>query len=196
MNKKSKTHSCFTISVDCLICMLLVFLHVIVWYYKHLHYCYTGVSSLILFCFSQFFEYQYFVYVFFLRQEPLVIYLLIHRARLLDDCSYLPWESVLQPDVRSTETLLRVPKQMNRKCCCTVHSTSVSINRKMLKFLHLKFYVMDKELTDELSCMWTGLVRCMCTHPCFLCHFERETTFVTACLLSWVLKPCLKGAYL
>ena len=75
--------------------------------------------------------------------------------------------SVLQSEVRSIETLLRVPKQMNRKCCCTVHSTSVSINRKMLKFLHLKFYVMDKELTDELSCMCTGLVRCMGTPPCF-----------------------------
>ena len=49
---------------------------------------------------------------------------------------------------------------MHRESYCTTIDVGVDCDSisKMLKFSCLSFYVMGKELTGELSCMWTGLV--------------------------------------
>ena len=62
------------------------------------------------------------------------------------------------------KTIFSLPVQMYKKCCCI--SSGISIGSgvrggvgvsKMLKF-YLKFYVMGKVPSGELSCTWTGLV--------------------------------------
>ena len=57
-----------------------------------------------------------------------------------------------------TEKIFNLPVRIYRKSYCTTPGASGCVSR-MLKFCLKVFYMMDKALSDELSCMLIGLVQ-------------------------------------